>query len=616
MILPTEHLSPTQLLAYTALESDQSAAVHSANYMALVEILNLLIKKENVVIACDLHSLRLLEDYKSNHSVLEENVATDHLYTAFEQEMNFLKGSYANCYPIEREPLSRRYKALLEENGVSMVDDFQLDPRLQSIPKEVYHNAKTLESILGTHKKTWVKYLEIDPLNEGYYQHDDANSIDQYLSMWANTMKAIKNDMLAGLDQIIEEEKYRISSVKKQLTQHLINYQHAPNEEELALIKKKIGFIIADLPKTEDQEFTDLVMFAISNWESVTSNYLLKYRKRINNRNHESILIYEATQELKVVLRDIENNGFLKIDISTKPMSYETQILQVGSLLKQLEFCKYWLEDEQDYIQWKRFYATLDYSNQNFVNTLISLDTKEIKKQMIFLKLQAWKNQMLDDGIPTVDQSLAVFETYKNVTSTINWCNVNLISQSTKADYHLSYDGVIYSLNNGTATAEKTEIVIRDTQLYHIKPMVTLDYYNQSNQATYLTDAIVATKANIRTFQSRSLNIISCLDETDTSEMLTLLSNNNINELKGESLSDLIKGSILDEGKEKIIIVYDELLNVHLTEHYFWQRLVLQSMSSAGYKVISINTSDILEHLDLSAHLAPYASATAYPISI
>lgn len=616
LLLPTEHLSPTQLQAFTAIKSDLSTAVHSASFMALVDILNLLIKDDIVVIACDIHCLRLMEDYKSLHSLEEDGAQVHQLYREFQKEINTLRASYANSHPLDKDPLARQYKAVLKDNGLSIADNIQLDPRLQSIPVEVYQNAINIESILSTHKKTWVKYHEIDPLNEGYYQHDDQNSIDQYLGMWMSTVITIKNDIQKGLQQIVDTEKYRILSVKKQLTQHLINYQHNPNEEELNLIKKKIGFIIVDLPKDSYTEFSDLVMFALSNWESATRKYLSRYSKRINNRNQESALIHEATQELKMVLRDIENNGFLKLDITTTPLSYETQIAQVDTLLTQLQFCQDWLEDEQDYIQWKRFYATLDLPTQNVIHALISLDANEVSQQMMYMKLQAWKNEMLKDGIPNVDQSLALFEAYKNITSTINWSAVNLISQSTKADYHIHYDGVKYSLSNINQSESGATIVIKDKVLYQIKPMVTLDYYNQSNQATYLTEAMVATGATLRTFQSRTLNIISCLDEVDTSEMLNTLKGNNINELKGESLFDLIKGSILDEGKEKIIIVYDDLLNVHQTEHYFWQRLVLQSMSSAGYKVISINTSDVLEHIDLSNQLAQYTASYASPLSV
>ena len=96
------------------------------------------------------------------------------------------------------------------------------------------------------------------------------------------------------------------------------------------------------------------------------------------------------------------------------------------------------------------------------------------------------------------------------------------------------------------------------------------------------------------------------MDYTDNEEILRLFANAKINELKGESESDLIKGSILEEGKEKILLVYDDMLNVRLIEHYIWQRLVIQCMSSAGYTVISVNTEDALDHISLEKYLASY----------
>ncbi len=614
--LPTEHLSPTQLQAYTALESNQSVQVQSASFIALIDILNLLIIREPITIACDLHTKRLLEDYQVHHSLVEPSIPTDEVSLLFQNEMTRLKEAYAHSYPINKASLSRQYKALLEVNGLSIKDEILLHPSFKDTPDISTLSSERLETIIASHKKTWVKYIDIDPLNETFYSTDDSNSLQQYLNLWINTVRAIKNGMQKGLQQIVDAEKLRLESIKKEVTQHLINYQHHQSRSELDLIKKKMGFIMSDLPKSSFQEFTDLVMFALSNWESATQAHLKRYSKRFNSRNHESALIQEGIQELKVVRRDIENNGYLKLEIASHPLSYETQILQVEDLLQQLQYASHWLVDEKEFIEWKRFYSTLEASEKSIINTLTSLDAIDVSKQLAYINLQSWKDESTAQGIPSIDQSIALFEAYKNISATINWSHVNLISESSTSDYHLSYDGVTYRLTNVYGKDAISNYQIKDKELYSIQAMVTLDYYGQSNQAKNLATALAATQASFRTFQSKSLNIISCLDEYDNIEMMALLSKNNINELKGESIYELVKGSILDEGKEKIIIVYDELVNVQQTEHYFWQRLVLQSMSTAGYKVISINTSDVFDHIDLTTHLAPYLLADVAPYSI
>lgn len=614
--LPTEHLSPTQLKAYSALESDKSIKIQSSSFMALVDILNLIIIDKTLIIACDLHTKRLMEDYRSHHSLVEQNEQKEQLAIHYKQQIRALKESYSNSFPLDKEPLTRQYKSLLLSNELSLADTIYIDPRLKQTPGDIHQTHENLETLIATHKRTWERYEDIDPLKEHFYTSEDQDSLQSYLAMWTTTVKSIRNDMQKGLQQIVDTEKYRILSVKKQLTQHLINYQHSRNEEELNIIKKKIAFILTDLPRNSFKDFSDLVMFAVSNWESATSKYLTKYRRRFNSRNQESVLIFEAIKELKVVLRDIENNGYLKLEIASNPLSYETQILQVEDLLNQLQYCEDWIEDEHKYIAWKRFYLTLDQSEKTYIDTLTSLDSTALSKQLIYIELQNWKEEVVRNGIPTIDRSLAVFEAYKDINATIDWSSILLTSESTKADFHINYNGVIYSLTKASSTQADSTIIIEDKLLNDIKPMVTLDYYNQSNQANYLTTAVVASKAHLRTFQSRSLNIISCLDEVDTTHMLTVLSGNNINELKGESIAELIKGSILDEDKEKVIIVYDELLNVQLTAHYFWQRLVLQSLATAGYKVISINTSDIFEHMGLSKQLAPYLMSNASPYQV
>ena len=173
-------------------------------------------------------------------------------------------------------------------------------------------------------------------------------------------------------------------------------------------------------------------------------------------------------------------------------------------------------------------------------------------------------------------------------------------------DYAVTFDGAHYILSNISDVDQKTSFTLDDKTLENIRPMVTLDYYNKSKQANQLAEAVIASKAEIRTFQTKSLNIISCLDHIDNEEVLQLLASAKINELKGESVSDLIKGSVLEEGKEKILLVYDDVLNVQLIEHYIWQRLVIQCMSSAGYTVISVNTEDALDHIGLEKYLASY----------
>lgn len=606
--LPTEHLSPRQHEAYLALESERSTIIKSSNFLALVDILNLLISGQEVTIACDEHTRRLLEDYKLHHSLVTPNIDHIGLVEKYQNAILQLKDAYNNCYPTVDISLAQKYIQLLQANGIDPDTPVELDSKLEGIPKSLLNNTEELKSLLKHYKKTWTRYKEIDPLDDKYYLSQDQNSLQQYLRLWIHSVQAIKNDMERGLQQISDAEKFRLLAVKKQISQHLINYQHDPKTSELDLVKKKIAFILSDLPTNSFNEFTELVMFALTNWESATSNYLDKFIKRFNSRNHESALIQEATQELKVVLRDIDNNGYLKLKITNQPLNYTNQISQVQDLLNQLQYCQDWLNYEGEYIHWNKFYNALNQSERQYVDRLQSLDQSNLDTQFIYLKLNLWKQDVISSGIPSIKDSINAFETYKELTSTLDWSAVQFINSSANADLYFNYDGAYYTVSNEIENGAQLNIIINDKELFDIKPMVSLDYYKQSKQAENLTHAIVASAIHPRIFQSRGLNIISVLDDTDTNELISMLTNVNINELKGESITELIKGSILDEGKEKIIIVYDELLNVFQTNNYFWQRLVLQSMETSGYRVLSINTRDILEHLNLNKQISNYLS--------
>jgi len=607
---PTEHLSPTQLQAYLSLESDKSVEVRSASFSSIVEILNLLITEDAVTIACNTHTLRLAQDYKLRHSTPADEADLERLSLDYHKAIEALKEAYTNSYPLEEAALIHQYKAVLNSFGLSVGDDIDMDERLAKVPSKIYQSITDLEAVVASYKRTWSKYEDIDPFHEAYYHATNVESLSQYLGMWISNVRAIYNDMRKGLKEIVDAEMYRLLSVKKQLTQHLVNYQHNQSENDLKEMRQKMGFMMADLPKDSYRKFTDLVMFAVSNWDSAISKYLNRYRKRFNSRNSQSVLIYEASQELKVVLRDIENNGNIKLDMPSNPLSYETQINQVKELLDHLEYCESWIKDESDYISWKKFYTQLASADKSFVDVLTSLDKSVLQKQLNYIEIQSWKDGVVSKGIPTAKISLDVFEAFKELNASINWSNVRLISESINTDYTLTFDGVYYILSNVASSDTNTTITIKDKNLLSIKPMVTLDYYGQSEQAKHLTAAMEATGAQFKTYQTRSLNIISCLDDVDSIELLSLLAGNNINELKGESIADLIKGSILEEGKEKLLIVYDDLLNVRQVENYIWQRLVLQSMSSAGYKVISINTHDRLKHVGLQKHLASYMKSS------
>lgn len=607
--LPTEHLSPSQLQAYMGLETGQPIEVSCVSLTVLIEIINLLITKDKITVACNSHTMRLAQDYKSRHSLSVNKSEIESLSVRYKDAMALLQKTYRQSYPIDGAPIHRQYEAVLHSFGLSMEGSFDIHDGLLAIPTQVYNSSDILDNIIPNHKHTWSRYDDIDPLHSIYYTTTDDESLSQYLDMWTHTVYTIYNDMQKGLSAIVETEIHRILSIKKQLKQHLVNYQHRQTESELSQMRQKIGFIMADLPKDSYLEFTDLVMFTISNWESVTSKYLARYRRRFNSRNQQSVVIYEATQELRSVLRDIDTNGNIKLKLSNNALSYETQIAQVKDLIKQLQYCSDWIEDETEYIAWKSYYGGLSQLDKSFVDVLTSLDKSDRQQQLDYLRIQSWKNEVMIKGIPTIDDSLAVFEAHKELSATIDWNHVQLISESINTDYHLSYDGVAYILSNAKPADATSTITIKDNLLSNIKSMVTLDYYGQSQQADELTNAMIATQAKFRTYQTRTLNIISCLDDADTAHMLSLLSDNNINELKGESTTELIKGSILEEGKEKMILVYDDLLNVHQTEQYIWQRLVLQSMSFAGYEVISINAQDSLDHVGLDKNLSPYISS-------
>jgi len=606
--LPTEHLSPTQLQALKSVESREVVEVRATSINSLIEIINLLDRENGITYCCDPHTLRYLQGYRERHSQPEGKIEVKTLSESYNLAMDRLKSNYASCYPQAEVAIRNQYIALLRSYGLYLTDNFNVDGRLKGIPLRLSNRDIDLATHLSNYKRTWDRYIEIDPMQRIFYTTSiDDESLPFDLTMWITTVIEVYNDLQKGLNEIIDEEKSRILSIKKQLTQHLVNYQHSQSTSELEQMRRKIGFLTADLPKEYNGDIPKLAMFAISNWESVTARYLSRHSRRFNSRNHQSVLMYEAMQELRAVLRDIDKNGLVKVDISNNPLSYEKQIIQVEGLLYQLYFCKYWISDGSDYIAWRRFYAATTTADKSLLDILTTLDSSELQDQLKYIEIQKWKDYVKDKGVPTTDDSHALFEAYKELNAIIDWSDIKLVAAAVgNGDYAVTFDGAHYILSNISDVDQKTSFTLDDKTLENIRPMVTLDYYNKSKQANQLAEAVIASKAEIRTFQTKSLNIISCLDHIDNEEVLQLLASAKINELKGESVSDLIKGSVLEEGKEKILLVYDDVLNVQLIEHYIWQRLVIQCMSSAGYTVISVNTEDALDHIGLEKYLASY----------
>ena len=606
-LLPTEQLSPTQLQALTCLQSGNTIEIRSSSIDGLIELLNLSVNVKGVSICCNPHTLRLLHDYKERHSILELTEPKSDLSEAYSLAITRIRNKYKYCYPANEASIRHQYHSLLKFHDHSINHLIDLDPRLKGTALSFSGELSALSDLLFTYRRTWGKYTDIDPLQTHYYISPINEYFESDLDEWIKAVRSISADMQKGLNEIVDEEKNRILITKKQLSQHLVNYQHSRSDTELSYMRLKLGFLMADLPKNRFTELPELVMYAVSNWDNVTSRYLARYSRRFNSRNHQSVLIYEAMQELRAVLRDIDENGCIKVDISNNPLSYETQIIRVEVLLKQLRYCKYWITDETEYVVWRRFYAAITEEDKPLVDALMSLDKSNLHDQLKYIEIQRWRDQMMNKGILTLDDSLNVFEAYKEFNAIVDWSAVDLTPIGTSGgDYEVTFDGIDYILNSINGSGQSRTVTLYDKALDNIKPAITLDYYNQSKQANHLARAMIASNTRLKTYQTKSLNIISCLDDRDTVELFRLLADSKINELKGESVSDLIKGSILDEGKEKILIVYDGLLNVELTEHYIWQRLVVQSMSIAGYKVISINTEDALNHLDLSKHLSTY----------
>ena len=310
-----------------------------------------------------------------------------------------MKSNYANSYPTDEPALRHQYIAFLHSQDLSINDTIALDPKFKDHNLTRSSELIDISECLTDFKRTWKRYDEIDPMHRFYYTLPADESLASELNIWINKVTDVSKDLRKGLKEIIDEEKNRILDIKKQLTQHIVNFQHSHAQSELDLISHKIGFLMSDLPKNM-KDVTQLVMFAVSNWENVTSHYLARHSRRFNNRNHQSILMHEAMQELRSVLRDIDENGLIKVDISINPLSYEKQILQVEGLISQLQYCKYWIADETKYIEWKRFYAKLSKNDEALLEILTSLEKSMLHQQLRNIDIHNWKEAVRVKGIP------------------------------------------------------------------------------------------------------------------------------------------------------------------------------------------------------------------------
>ncbi len=119
----------------------------------------------------------------------------------------------------------------------------------------------------------------------------------------------------------------------------------------------------------------------------------------------------------------------------------------------------------------------------------------------------------------------------------------------------------------------------------------------QLEKARYLTSLLTSCNPEVSIFQLKNANIISCLNNEHHQNILSYTHNKGIKEIiRPNAWEDLILESCLEKDRKSFLLCENLLLQPTQMNDIAWQYFVISNFAKAGFTVLSLSTSDIIEN--------------------
>jgi len=274
-------------------------------------------------------------------------------------------------------------------------------------------------------------------------------------------------------------------------------------------------------------------------------------------------------------------------------------------------------------------------------NTISSQEIKEINnlnKQINKNEISAIVNKIQLRRMKAAEdlktQSKDVYSTLfkKKTLNPTSWREISTTCRSFLQDFFPIH--IDSNLNNAEyydvviSFSKRPEIMNEGSKVHHLSPILTEDLENKTKSKDLLlylnsykyttplaelpnTEKLKASKKlakfilslnqQVKIYQVKSGNILSLLPINDDAYFEREMERFGIKSIDTSgTLYDKLTESILFTNRQPYLLIKDELINPELHQHLIWQAGLLQTFQTAGYKILSLNTSDQLENNKLA----------------
>jgi len=150
-------------------------------------------------------------------------------------------------------------------------------------------------------------------------------------------------------------------------------------------------------------------------------------------------------------------------------------------------------------------------------------------------------------------------------------------------------------LENREITQDELPLTLTVSQIISTENDMTPSI--QLANAKYLTSLLTSCMADVSVFQLKTSNIISCLSAEHHQNILLHAGSKGIKEiLRPNAEEELILESCLEKDRKSFLLCENLLLQPADFDEIAWQYYVISHFSKAGFTVLSLSTSDVIEH--------------------
>lgn len=347
---------------------------------------------------------------------------------------------------------------------------------------------------------------------------------------------------------------------------------------------------------------------SISTWEKIMDKLLsqhpdnehIRMRRVFNPNNAPSLQWQDQLQQVNNIIQEIKDQGWLDISDINYTINYAQQIQLSKEHLEQIKYALIWLDEQQDYHEYKIWFKQLTESEKRSASQLLTVLQKP--ETNAALRLAYWREKSMPHFLTDSywwDQLLAAHHqlSQSNVNST------PLIEEDSN-QLQLRHQAGRYILTL-RETEERHINAIDLSSILHLTKLSTTQAISQSET---LARGIAQINPKLRLYQTKNLNILSFLSENLATKLDSYLADIGAKSIDFQSTKIAIKDSMLFRDRRHIAIVEEQLLSLD-NEHIVYQRKLIQALQKSGYLIVSINSKELCQGYTVSEIVDNYIKA-------